>query len=498
MKPDKPKFASLFYNGMTYFGVVLAAVVFVAEVFLFILDFSDHGENLYLGIITYTILPVFLIAGLLLIAIGALIRRRRLIKGIDKPFSFVLDLSRPQHRNGLLVFIVGTTILLVMTGIGVYKAYHYTESVQFCGTMCHQVMEPEHTAYLNSPHARVKCVECHIGAGAGWYVKAKVSGSRQVFKVLSNAYARPVATPVHDLRPSKDTCEQCHWPEKFYSQVELNKMYYATQGQEIPEWSIRMMMHVGRQGEKASGQGIHAHMYLDQDFYYAADDEQRQKISWVKTVDKSGKEKVFVTPDSPYARTPPAPEKIRKMDCIDCHNRPTHIFHAPYELLNNAMSRGDIDETLPGIKEKAMKLMSGKYASSDEAGQKIQETLTAQYQKTFGADYPSREKDVQKSVTEVVKLFRQNFFPVMKTRWDTHPNNIGHLVSQGCFRCHDGQHAAAGGDVISRDCKICHTIIEQGPPDNLQKNADGLDFQHPFEDDGSWQEMNCADCHTGN
>lgn len=483
---------------MTYCGAVLATVVFIAEVFFFILEFSSSGSNVYLGIFTYTLLPIFLILGLLLILIGALRKRRRLIKGIDKPFSFILDLSKSEHRNSLFVFVVGTTILLVMTGIGVYKAYHYTESVEFCGTTCHQVMEPEHTAYLNSPHARVACVECHIGAGAGAYLHSKVSGTRQMLKAMTNTYARPVETPVRDLRPSKDTCEKCHWPEKFYSQVEWDKTYYATQGQEIPEWSVRMLMHVGRQPAKGPAQGIHAHMYLDQDFYYVADDEQRQQISWVKTVDKSGKEKIFTTSDSPYAATPPPVEKIRKMDCIDCHNRPTHIFHPPYELLNDAMSRGDIDVTLPAIKEKAMALMSAEYASSDKAEQKIRETLIGDYQESLGADYAAREADVQKSVTEIVKLFRQNFFPYMKTRWDTHPDNIGHLTSQGCFRCHDDQHKAADGAVVSRDCNICHTIIEQGPSGNTQKNAEGLEFQHPFEDDGMWKEMNCTDCHTGN
>ena len=293
---------------------------------------------------------------------GALRKRNRVRKGLAEaqPKPFLFDPSVPQHRNAILVFLVGGTILVAMTAIGSYKAFHYTESVQFCGVTCHKVMSPQYTRHQQSPHARVKCVECHIGAGVDWYVRSKLSGVRQIFKTVQNTYPRPIPTPVHNLRPSRETCEHCHWPEKFYSSFEMRRQYFLTEG-DSPSWFIRMLMQVGSEDKKNTG--IHAHMYMDNDIYYVADDEKRQKISWVKSVDKQGKETVYTAPEgSSYREKDPPAELVRKMDCIDCHNRPTHRFPAPYKVINEAMTAERIDPDLPSIKEKGLELLSAQYS----------------------------------------------------------------------------------------------------------------------------------------
>src|SRR3989338_999863 len=322
-KKIQKKFSHLFYNVVTYAGVMLSVMVAAVEAFLFALDFFSKGKNLYLGLITYLILPGFLIFGLILIPLGVLWKKSRIDRGLPviELKRFRVDLSLPHHRNALLVFIVGTSLLILMSVIGAYKAFHYTESVQFCGVLCHQVMHPEYTTYLNSPHGRVKCVECHIGAGADWYVRSKASGARQVIKTLAHTFAKPIATPVSNLRPAEETCEQCHFPGKYFSTMDFKRSYFLTEG-ENRRWNIRMLLNVG--GGDGQSYGVHAHMNLDQDIYYLAEDVKRQKISWVKSVDKEGHETIFTSPGSKYEGTNPPADLIRKMDCIDCHNRPTH------------------------------------------------------------------------------------------------------------------------------------------------------------------------------
>ena len=496
-KQTKTKFSLYFYNGITYAGVVVSLFVFFVECLLFGIDlFSPYG-NIYLGLITYAILPPFLVLGLALVIIGALRKRRKVLKGLiqAEPKAIYINPTIPAHRNTIFAFLIAGTVFLVMTAVGSYKAFHYTESVQFCGLTCHKVMEPQYTRYTNSPHARVKCVECHIGPGAGWYVRSKLSGLRQVFATARNTYPRPIPTPVHNLRPSKETCEHCHWPEKFYSSFELRRHYFLTEESEPNSWFIRMLIQVGSEDKKNTG--IHAHMYMNNDISYVADDERRQVISWVKTVDDKGAEHIYTSPDSPFKDKEPPAELIRTMDCIDCHNRPTHRFPAPYKLINEAMFSERLDPHLPSIKEKALEVLSATYASQEEAVETIRRKLKDFYVQEFADTYAAQAVDVEKNVEEVVSIYKNYFFPQMKARWDAFPDNIGHLISPGCFRCHDGLHTAPGGKTISRDCKSCHTIIEQGAPGAVEKSADGLEFRHPVDISDMWKEMNCSECHTG-
>ncbi len=492
-KPKQRKFSANFYNPISYAGVYLAFLVFAAECFLFAVDVTAHGRNLYLGLLTYLLLPPFLVFGLLLIPIGAFWEKRRIASGKSalEFTSLKVDLSIPQHRNMFFVFVVGTAVFLMMTFAGLYKGFHYTESVKFCGLLCHKLMNPEYTAYLQSPHAKVKCVECHIGAGADWYMHSKLSGTRQVLKVLTNSYETPIKTPVHDLRPAQEICLECHSPGKFFSAYNFDRTYFLTGGQE--PWKIRMSLNVGGGGHQS--QGVHAHMNVDHEIYYAAEDDRRQKITWVKAVDKQGKEVIFTSPGSKWKDQAPEPSKIRKMDCIDCHNRPSHRFRAPYRMLNEAMQFGEIDPSIPDVKEKAMEVLSAEYGTDAGALLSIDKELRDYYKEKHADFYAAHPAEVDKMIEKVKYLYSHNMFPEMKTRWDTHPDNIGHFASPGCFRCHDGEHQSAEKKVISRDCTACHQIIEQGPIGKTERSLDGLEFKHPTDDD--WQEASCTDCHTG-
>ncbi|MBP9855160.1 MAG: NapC/NirT family cytochrome c, partial [Candidatus Omnitrophica bacterium] len=477
-------FSHYFYNTQTYIGVVLSLVVFLVELLLFCFDYFSQGLNIYLGIITYVILPPFLILGLILIPWGAFRKKRLISKGLTtiSPRKFTLDFSLASHRNGMVVFIFGSICLIVMTTIGSYKAYKYTESVSFCGLTCHQVMSPQHTAYLNSPHAKVKCIDCHVGEGANWYIHYKLAGVRQMYHFMKGDYPRPIPTPVEGLRPAAETCEHCHWTEKFYNTVEIDRSYYSAESdaESARKWLIRMLVHVGKNNDK--GTGIHAHMYLDHDIYYAAEDKERQNISWVKSVAKDGTSTIFTTEDSKFKDTPPGENTIRKMDCIDCHNRPTHHFNPPYLLINRALTQNEISAQIPEIKAKLMEVLSAEYTTQQQASDEIRQKLTEFYGKNYAEYYNTHKADIEKAIEKTIALFNVNFFPEMKTRWDNRPDNIGHFWSPGCFRCHDGNHASDSGKVITKDCTVCHTILEQGPVGAIQSSTAGLEFVHPFDD----------------
>lgn len=490
------KFSDYFYNSVSYLGVFLALFIFLIECFLFAIDFSAHGKNLYLGLLTYIYLPPFLILGLLMIPAGALRKRHRVLRGTApiEPRTLRIDPSIPAHRNAVLVFLVGTAVVVLMTFIGAYKGFHYTESVEFCGVLCHKVMHPEYTTYLQSPHGRVRCVDCHVGQGADFYFKSKMTGARQAFHAIKGNYQNPVKTPVHELRPAEQTCAQCHWPGKQYNTLDFNRSYYLTETPEQP-WKIRMLLNVG--GGKTSPDGVHAHMNIEHDIYYAAEDERRQKISWVKSIDKEGHESVFVSPDSKWKDRAPLETEIRRMDCVDCHNRPTHRFGAPYRLLNNLMQKGAIDPAIPDIKEKGMEVLSADYKSQAEGLEAIERDLTEYYGKKHAEYYDANRGTVDEAISGIKQLFAKNMFPDMSVRWDTHPDNIGHLAAPGCFRCHDGEHVSPEGRSITKNCNACHQIVEQGPLGQTEKSIDGLEFKHPTDIGDDWKEASCTDCHTG-
>ncbi len=495
----KRYFSEFFYNKITYTGIYFAVLIFIVECILFGIDFFTVGLNTYLGIITYLILPAFLLMALALIPLGALRKRRWIKKNIAsaEPRPYKIDLSFSTHRNAILVFLIGTMILIIMTGVGSYKAFQYTESTKFCGMVCHKVMRPEYVAHSQSPHARVKCVDCHIGSGVSSYMHSKLSGLRQIYKVVTNTYTKPIQTPIQDLRPAREICEECHWPQKnFFRFREVRRTYFPTESDDYSPWYLRMLVHTVQ--NESENYGIHSHMNPDNDVYYAADDKSRQKISWVKSVDKNGIERIYISPDSKYKQTPPAPDEIRKMDCIDCHNRPAHHFPAPFILVNKAMLDGRIDANIPLIKEKSVEVLSEKYTSQTEASAAINEELGTYYKNSYKDFYKKNKNKVEQSIKNIISLYQNNFFPEMNARWDAYPINIGHLTSPGCFRCHDNKHESSEGKVIPQDCTICHTIIEQGPINNLEKNDKGLQFRHPFDEDDTWKEMNCYECHMDN
>ena len=408
-----------------------------------------------------------------------------------QPQSFVLDLSRATHRNALIVFVGASSLVMIASVIGSYEAYHYTESVSFCGQLCHQVMNPEFTTYQHSAHARVKCVECHVGEGADSFMKSKLNGLHQVYSLVTGKYSRPVPTPVRNLRPAKETCEQCHWPEHFFSAKERVFKHYLGDEKNTP-WTVRMLMNIGGGGPKGLGEtGIHWHMAIHSKMLYVPRGPDRQQIGWIKAIAQDGKETVYASKEHPLGPREITPEHQRQMDCMDCHNRPSHRFMSPDKAVDQELASGQLDASLPFMKAQAVKALAATYATDAQADEKIARALRAFYQ---GKD----PNAVSQTVRAVQTIYHQIQFPAMKANWKAHPDNIGHVESPGCFRCHGSDLTSKEGKTVTRDCNACHTILSQGAgpqPDTV--SIKGLEFKHPGDVEIDLKDADCTACHTG-
>jgi len=498
-QPTPASRPSLLQNWFSVFGLILTVGSLFAVVCLMAMDAFAHNPNPYMGILTYFVAPVFLVTGVVLIIIGVVMERRRLAersRGMLTLFP-IIDLNSPRHRK-LLGSVAGfASLFFLVTAILSYRSYHFTESTHFCGQTCHVVMQPEFTAYQNSPHARVACTECHIGPGATWFVKSKLSGTYQVYAVMANKFSRPIGTPVKNLRPAQETCEQCHWPKKFYGAAERINPHYMSDEQNSP-WTIRLLMKIGG-GDPTHGPvgGIHWHMNIGNKTEYISD-ESRQKIPWIRFTDSAGNATVYRDADSKLTPEEIAAATLRRMDCIDCHNRPSHSYNPPNRSVNIAMSTGRIDPSIPSIKKEAVEVLTKDYKTTPEAMQAIPAALTKFYDEKYPEFTGKNRPLIQKAISEVQQIYCNNFFPEMNVNWKAYPNNIGHTIFPGCFRCHDGKHISAGGKAISKDCNSCHTLIGQGKGEQLTTlSPKGLEFEHPVDIGDLWKDMNCFECHNG-
>ncbi len=494
----KKIFPVSFYNPITLAGAALSGISFGLIIFLMLLDALASESKPYMGIIAFVILPVFLILGLLLIAYGIFREHKREREGKSRESHLpVVDLNNPKHRTAVSFFLVGSVLLLLFSAFGSFKAYEYTDSDQFCGTVCHKVMNPEYTAYQSSPHARVGCVKCHIGPGAGWFVRSKLSGTYQVYSVIFNKYPKPIPTPIENLRPARETCEQCHWPKVFYGEKEIINHYYLSD-ENNSKMDLTLLMKIGG-GNEESGvtSGIHWHMNIANTVTYLATDTARQVIPWVKIRSREGKETIYKSTEVDIPKEKLKNGDYRTMDCIDCHNRPAHIYHPPSQSVNNVMDLGWIDPKLPYAKSISVQALENGYTSKDVALDSIKIMIEDFYKSNYPEVYKTKMQSIERSIQEVQKIYKRNYFPSMNVSWKKFPNNIGHLYSNGCFRCHDGKHVSDDGKVITKDCTACHTILAEAFDDKTpQVSIDGVAYQHPVDVGDAWKEMNCSDCHS--
>jgi len=484
----------LLRNPVSLAGIALV-LVSIANIFLFVLiDAIATKPSPYIGILAYMVSPGFLVLGLLMILVGVLIERRKKVAPTD--FYPVVDLNDRKQRSAVISFVTFLVVFVTVSAAGSYKAYEFTDSVQFCGQLCHTVMNPEFTAYQLSPHARVACVDCHVGSGATWYVKSKLSGARQVYAATFKTFPRPIPTPVHNLRPAQDTCEQCHWPKKFYG-GQLKVFTHYSNDEKNTMRQVRMLIKTGG-GDPATGapEGIHWHMNISNKIEYVAADDKRQTIPYVHVEDQQGRVTEYYAKDSTVSKDQIAKSQRHHMDCVDCHNRPTHIYVPPDQAVDQSLLARRIDSSLPFIKQEAVTVLTASYETTDAAKQAIASGLQDFYEQKYPGIVKAKQLEIRNAVSEVQQIFARTTFPEMKLNWQTHPNNLGHYYYSGCFRCHDGQHVSADGRVISKDCNQCHTLMSETDGTSTAAAAAPASFQHPV-DIGDLTQVNCSDCHTG-
>ncbi len=447
-------------NPITLTGAVLTTSTALTIIAFWFYDTLLPGPpHPYIGLLIYLILPGIFILGLLLIPLGIFLRRRSLRARGELPQIFPpIDLALPVVRRTLEYVGVATVLNLIIIATASYRGVEYMDSVNFCGKTCHTVMDPEYTAYQNSPHSRVACVECHIGPGADWFVRSKLSGLRQVVAVTFHTYSRPIPSPVKYLRPARETCEQCHWPQRFTGDKFLVNTSYKDDEKNTPQTDVLLLKVGGRTWQGSVG--IHGHHLADNArIRYISTDPERQTIPEVEYTDDQGKTTTFISTDTKPTKEQLDKGEHRVMDCVDCHNRPTHAFDLPENAIDKQMQFGHISPDLPFIKKKAVELLKVNYPDRDTAEHRIVEDLNNFYRSNYPEIYQTRRTVVEQSVQEVANIYLRNIFPDMRVTWGTHPNNLGHNDSPGCFRCHDGSHTSADGQTITNDCSACHNLL---------------------------------------
>ena len=410
-------------------GAVLTTVSAVLFLVVFLADLFGLHTNPYVGVVFFLILPAGFVIGLVLFAIG------------NWPTTWPrMDLNVPAQRTTAVIVLALTIANVVIVSMAAYRGVEYMDSVAFCGQVCHTPMQPEFVAHDTGPHANVKCVECHVGAGAASFVSAKAAGTRRVMAMLRHNYSRPIVPEPNQLVKAADTCERCHSPAQYHGDKTQRIVEYAD-NEKNAETVTTLKVHVGGGDERRGlATGIHWHMNVANDIEYIATDKARQTIPWVRIKDRNGEVREFVV-----AGTTPeqlAKGERRRMDCMDCHNRPSHVIApTPERAVNDAIATGSIPLTLPFIHRESVK------------------ALKAGNPATLRDFYRSEPRDqVDRAVAAVQDIYQRNVFPAMNVTFGTYPNNIGHIDSPGCFRCHDDDHKSKDGKKIGQDCETCHAI----------------------------------------
>lgn len=403
--------------------------------------------------------------------------RERIKKGWP---TITIDLSLRSHRIKLSLGILAVVVIALGLLVGGVQAFVYSESSEFCGTICHS-MDPQWVRYQASPHAKVECAQCHIGPGAVSFIQSKIDGSRQLVGEITGDYSRPIKSPVQNLRPARETCEGCHAPTTFKDNiVKTIRHYDDDETNTLIQTTLILKMGGKQTSSGAIGDGIHWH--VSSEVFYIALDEQRQVMAWVGVREPDGSLKEYFLRDLvgmgqvAFVEKARAEGKIRKLDCIDCHNRTAHYIPYPEQAVDKAISDGLISRDLPFIRAKAVELLQVSYSSEADAFVAM-DGLAKYYadQTIASVSKTEKEKIIAAAIAELKNMYSNTNFPFMNLNWETNPNNERHTPSWGCFRCHDDKHVViegqSNGETISGECNLCHTVPIVGRGNDLLVEA---------------------------
>lgn len=452
--------ASTHWLSMAGLALVLTAIV--TWLIFLAAEMRSEAENPYIGIALFVVIPLILLVGLILTPIGVFLGRRRAAARLREGIVY-----RGHAARRLVIFLlIVTAINLTIGSQATLHAVHHMETRQFCGS-CH-VMTPESRAAEHAPHASLGCVECHVGSGALGWIESKVNGTKQLLEVIFDRVPKPIPSAIESGRmvSSDDTCERCHWADKPTS-LRLGVIRRFDEDEDNTEMTTVLTMHVG--GKRMGG--IHgAHNAQGVQIRFAAADPNRQEIPWVEyTNSQTGVTRTYFKEGVDRAAVKDLP--VFEMQCIDCHNRVAHSFKSLDAAVDQALALGEISVGLPFVKMKAVEILNAEYETSDEAAQKIPAALIEYYRSEHPAILAERKEVIEEAAQMLADIYSRNVFPDLAVTWGTYPDNRGHEDFPGCFRCHEGDHKTAAGEVINKDCFVCHnaTAMEETDPEILKQ-----------------------------
>ncbi|MBP1695603.1 MAG: Cytochrome c family protein [Deltaproteobacteria bacterium] len=486
-------------NMLSLIGLVIVVFNIGLIVFLSIINATSAGTHPYADLIIWILLPAIVLFGVVLIVSGLRRQRKKELAGEPSEGRFpVMDFNDPMIRKKGLILLIVILPLSMLYAFSGYKFYEFSESNKFCGS-CHSVMGPETRSNHYSSHAKVSCTTCHVGPGAKYYFIAHLRGAKEGLALLLGSYSRPIHTPVKDLRPSQDICENCHGPKYQLNQRMEGRTYYMSDKQNSLK-KINLLLRMGKaEITMEKPPKMHWHSGTTEEIDYSTQDPKRIDIPWVRAKRLDGKVRVYRSIDSKLSDDEAAKIGTRRMDCMDCHNRSGHPTNPPALILNAMLGAGLIDPHLPDIKHLGVQILETSYASRDEAHKGIEKVITEFYAKA----YPAVAKDKGVAITAAIKslqgAYDRNYDAYMKVSWRHYGNNQGHVFAQGCFRCHDGKHRTDDGLILSRDCNLCHLLVERAPGQDDTVNTQALlrvmEYPHPVDVGDSWKQTMCITCH---
>lgn len=462
---ERPVWLLLSSHWVSLLGIGLLITALVSWLIVLPQRVRGDGENPYLGILSFMIIPALFFAGLALIPVGLHLARKRIKAGIAATPAE----ERRALGMRLAKFFAITTAANILIGSQLtYRAVQHMETVQFCGQTCHS-MESHHIAYVDSPHSQVACVECHVAPGLQGWVASKVSGSRQLYETIFNSWPRPVQSAIDTGRmvPSNQTCEHCHATQQPLGVAMRVIPKYLHDEKNTETYSVLMMLVGG-----GNLGGIHGkHFGPDIEISYFTPNPDRAEIPWVEFRNtRTGETREYTDGSA-------KPASKRLMECVDCHNRPAHTFDSAEQAVDRAIAHGQVPVGLPFVKKKGVELLTAGYSTAAEAESKIAEGITAFYRENHPDVVAKDPRGVEAAARGLQRAFSRNVFPDVKIDWGTYRNNLGHMESPGCFRCHGSALKTADGKMITDDCSVCHEMLATDEPNPEILTKLGLDYR---------------------
>lgn len=426
------------------------------------------------------------------------ILRRSVNKNPSRLRKFFFPPPNSPRWSYILPYITLGIFAIIIIIAGAY-GWDYTNSPQFCGTTCH-TMPPQNVTYLSSPHSNVYCTECHIGRGfLGTQFSRKTEDLYEIYSMVFHTYEYPLQAT--RSRPARETCEKCHQPDAF-SYDSLRVIRHFQEDRENSPFDTYLILKTGG-GNKTQGLGMGIHWHIVNKVQYYSDDPLQQDIPYIRVSNDDGTFSEYVDIESEFDPTTLDDSQLLTMDCITCHNRVSHNFRFPDDSVDTAMERGLISSEIPYIRKKAVEVLSVEYATTAEALDSI--ASLELYYEEVASDYYWDNKDlVLGAIKAIQDIYSTNVFVDQKITWTTHPSNIGHVDSPGCFRCHDGKHLDAAQEAVRLECNLCHSIpivttsqdfittieISLGPEPISHLNTNWIGLHRSVFDE------TCTNCHT--